>query len=66
MKTKKNCRTCEFFNYVCMGYGKRIDNGEYTYGMPIEEAISMFPNGCEDWGISLSAFIEEEESKHIH
>ena len=60
MKTEKNCSTCEFFNYVCMGYGKRKDNGKDTYGMPIEEAMAMFPNGCEDWGMSLSAFIEEE------
>lgn len=46
-----------------MGYGKRTDNGEYTYGMPIEDAIKMFPNGCEDYGISLWSFIEDEEGK---
>lgn len=55
------CDTCEFFNCVCMGFGKRTDNGEYTYGMPIEEAIRMFPNGCEDYGISLDAYIDDME-----
>lgn len=66
-KVDQNCNTCEFnAGSVCMGNGKRLDNGEDTYGMPIEEVMSMFPNGCEDWGISLSAFIEEEESKNIN
>lgn len=59
---KKSCSTCEFnFGTVCAGYGKRTDNGEYTYGMPMKEARRMFPNGCEDWGISLDAYIEQEE-----
>lgn len=44
-----------------MGYGKRTDTGEYTYGMPIEEAIRMFPSGCSDWGNSLGTFIEENK-----
>lgn len=61
MKTKKNCETCEFYSSVCMGYGKRTDNGEYTYGMPIDEAIKMFPDGCNDWGISLEAYTEESK-----
>lgn len=67
IKVKHCCDTCEFnAGSVCMGYGKRTDNGENTYGMSIEEAEKMFPNGCEDWGISLSAFIEEEEkNKYI-
>lgn len=60
---KRRCTTCEFYNEVCMGYGKRIDNNEYTYGMPIEEAKVMFPDGCEDWGISLEAFEEELDAK---
>jgi hypothetical protein len=38
-----------------------MDNGEHTYGLPMEEMIKMFPNGCNDWGISLDAFIEEEK-----
>lgn len=64
MKTKKGCDTCEFnAGIACMGYGKRKDNGQDTYGMSIEETIKMFPNGCSDWGKSLGAFIEEEESK---
>lgn len=58
MKTERNCGTCEFnAGTVCMGSGRRTDNNENTYGMPIEEAEKMFPNGCGDWGISLQAFI---------
>ena len=37
------------------------DNSEDTYGMPIEEADKMFPDGCDDYGISLDAFIEQEK-----
>lgn len=62
MKIKKNCKSCEFYNSVCMGYGKRIDNGKYTYGMPIDEAIKMFPDGCEDWEISLEFNIEFDKN----
>lgn len=58
---KKSCDTCEFYNTACMGSGIRTDNNESTCGMPIEEAMKMFPNGCEDWGISLEAFIDEEK-----
>lgn len=62
MKTEKGCYTCEFnAGIACMGYGKRKDNGKDTYGMPIEEAEKMFPNGCSDWGISLEAFTNEEK-----
>lgn len=59
--TKKNCDTCEFAGQVCMGYGIRTDNGQDTYGMDIDEAKKMFPEGCEDWGISLGAYIEEQD-----
>lgn len=60
-QTEHCCATCEFNGaVVCMGYGKRIDNGELTYGMSIEEAEKMFPQGCSDWGISLGAFMDEE------
>ena len=59
---ERNCHTCEFFGGdKCIGAGLRLDNGEYTSGMPIEEALEMFPNGCNDYGISLYAFIELEE-----
>lgn len=58
---ERNCTTCEFYNSVCMGSGRRIDNGENTYGMPIEEALEMFPEGCEDYGVSLFTYIELEE-----
>ncbi len=57
-----SCATCEFnFGNVCAGHGERTDNKEDTYGMPMEEAEAMFPNGCADWGISLDAFIEQEK-----
>lgn len=59
-KVKRCCETCEFMGAVCCGYGKRTDNGEATYGMPIDEAEKMFPNGCSDYGISLFGFMEEE------
>lgn len=56
-----NCKTCEFnFGEVCAGHSQRPDNGETTYGMPMEKAYELFPNGCEDYGISLDAFIEQE------
>ena len=56
------CATCEFnFAAVCAGYGTRTDNGEKTYGMSMDEAEDMFPQGCEDYGISLDAFIEQEK-----
>lgn len=59
---EKNCSTCEFnFGTVCAGYGKRTDNNEDTYGMPMEEAEKMFPNGCEDYGISFDAFVKQEK-----
>lgn len=58
-----SCSTCEFnFGNVCAGHGTRTDNKKDTYGMPISEAELMFKNGCEDYGISLDAFIEQEKS----
>lgn len=58
----RNCENCEFnFGDVCAGYGRRTDNNEYTYGMSMDLAKSMFPNGCEDFGLSLDAFIEQEK-----
>lgn len=60
-KTVPNkCKNCEFnFGNVCGGCGTRTDNGESTYGMPMDLAESMFPNGCECFGLSLHAFIEQ-------
>lgn len=59
---EKDCSTCEFdFGDVCAGHGTRKDNGENTYGMPVEEANKMFPDGCNDYGISLDSFIEQEK-----
>ena len=56
---EKNCFTCEFnFGSVCAGSGIRKDNSDYTYGMPMEEAIKMFPDGCVDYRISFSHFCD--------
>lgn len=58
---EQSCATCEFnFAFVCAGYGTRTDNGEKTYGMPMEKAEEMFSQGCDDYGISLESFIEQE------
>lgn len=62
MLVEKSCMTCEMnAGDVCMGSGKRKDNGSSTYGMPIEDAKSMFPRGCEDYGISHTAWEEQEK-----
>lgn len=59
---EKSCLTCEFnFGDVCAGHGVRTDNGQDTYGMSMEEAQKMFLDGCDDYGISLDAFIEQEK-----
>lgn len=59
---EQNCSICEFnFGDVCAGHGTRTDNGQDTYGMPMEDAEKMFPDGCDDYGISLDAFIEQEK-----
>ena len=56
------CSNCEFkFGDVCAGHGTRTDNGDDTYGMPMNEAKIMFPKGCDDFGISLDAFIRQEK-----
>ena len=39
---------------------KCCDTCEFYFGT-VEEAEKMFPNGCEDYGISLTAFIEQEK-----
>jgi hypothetical protein len=57
-----DCSTCEFnFGDVCAGHGTRTDNCEDTYGMAMDEASKMFQQGCDDYGISLDAFIEQEK-----
>lgn len=59
---EKSCLTCEFnFGDVCAGHGVRTDNAQDTYGMSMEEAQKMFLDGCNDYGISLDAFIEQEK-----
>lgn len=58
----QNCSTCEFnFRDVCAGHGTRVDNGQDTYGMSMKKAEKMFSDGCDDYGISLDAFIVQEK-----
>lgn len=60
-KIKPSCGSCKFnFGEVCASHGIRKDN-EDTYGSDINEMISMFPDGCEEWCISLNTFIEQEK-----
>ena len=64
---EKCCGTCEFnFGGVCAGHGKRLDNGKDTYGMLIPGARKMFEGKeeCTGWGISLGAYVIQEEAKH--
>lgn len=59
---EENCYNCEFnFGNVCAGHGINVDNGKDPYPMPMEQAIAMFPEGCENFGISLEAFIKQEQ-----
>lgn len=59
-KIKANCNTCEFkFGDICAGHGKIAD--EDTYGFPIKACKALFPKGCDDYGISLKAFIQQEK-----
>ena len=59
---EKSCDTCVMnAGVVCMGSGKRKDNGDSTYGMPMEEAQKMFPRGCDDYEISFPAFVDQEK-----
>lgn len=63
---KRCCDTCEFnFGGVCSGHGKRLDNGESTYGMLVSDARKMFEGNeeCSGWGISLGAYVIQEEAK---
>jgi len=51
------CDSCSLnMGVVCAGSGKRLDNGECKYGMPIDEAIAMFPNGCDEYSISFPSY----------
>ena len=62
---KPSCYTCEFnFGDVCAGRGLRVDNGKDVYGMKIEDTVKMFPNGCEDYGISLEVFLKENKNHY--
>ena len=57
MATEKCCATCEFCmsgddDLVCAG-------GTDTYGMKIKETEKMFPNGCDEWEISIKDYCRE-------
>lgn len=57
-KVRKCCDTCELNNgMVCTKYGKRSCFGDYTYGIPIDETKKMFPDGCEEWEISVREYL---------
>lgn len=59
---EENCYNCEFnFGNVCGGHGTRKDNGKDTFRMHMQDAIAMFPEGCDYFGISLEAFIKQEK-----
>ena len=59
--TKKSCLTCEFnFGDVCAG-GMDLGNGKNTYGMPMDAVMKLFPHGCPAWGISIQAYLAEDE-----
>lgn len=57
-RVERHCNNCKFnFGSVCASHGVRLDNGESTYGMSMEDAIKMFPKGCEEFTISLEEYI---------
>lgn len=64
MKAKKCCDTCEFKFYgddgICAGHGTIENSTKDTYGMKIKETKELFPNGCDNWGISFEAFCKEK------
>lgn len=52
---EKSCDTCAFdFGTVCAG------NTDY-YGVPMETVAELFPNGCDNWEISMDSFIEQKK-----
>lgn len=54
---QRNCTTCEDYHGICMGNGVKRDDNKSTFGMPLEDALRMFPNGCEAYHISLEAYM---------
>jgi len=57
-----SCETCQYnFDDICVGYGERTDNEELTFGMPMDLAKEMFPDGCECYSISSTAYNKERE-----
>lgn len=60
-----SCDNCEFnCGELCMGYGQTKDN-QSTYGKLISELKGEFVNGCADWEISISGFIEWESNRDL-
>ena len=59
-KDDDSCDKCQFnLGDICAGFGERRDNGELTFGMGMEQAKAMFPNGCEEYKISFGASEEK-------
>mgnify|MGYP001067889732 CR=1 FL=1 len=59
---KKSCLTCKYnFGPVCASHGDVMLNNKDLYGQSIDECIKNFPDGCDDWVISFSAFIQQEQ-----
>ena len=53
-----NCWSCGLNCMIaCGGYGK-LPDGSYTYGKLPEELVEIFPNGCDDWEITLGGMEE--------
>ena len=60
LSDKETCATCQYnLGDICAGFGERSDNGELTFGMPIEETKAMFPQGCEEYTVSAEAYQDQ-------
>lgn len=61
---ERSCDNCGLgCGGCCVSYGKRPDNGEELCGLSTSETKKLFPNGCSDWRISMTAYCEIEEEK---
>ena len=47
------------------GCGIRKDMDKDIYCIPMEEAIGIFQEGCENFGLSLDSFIKQEKIKYL-
>lgn len=65
--TDKCCGTCELCmpingELLCAG-GTILPDGRKTYGMKIDETEKLFPNGCDDYSVSLGFYMDDEHDK---